>query len=121
MREKKMSETILIALVAFSVGFLNDANKPKQYSLELPQGRSENILIEANGKYACPTYCATEHLHTALMCKAECNHEHDAYQVHTSLLPKKKISFNGEIVLAMERVQTSKKKVKRVKPILASR
>ena len=116
-----MSETILIALIAFSVGFINDANKPVQYSLELASGRSENILIDANGKYACPTYCATEHLHTALMCKPECNHDHDAYQVHTSLLPQKKISLNGETVLAMERVQTSKSKVKRVKQTLASK
>ena len=34
-----MSETILIALIAFSVGFINDANKPVQYSLELASGR----------------------------------------------------------------------------------
>ena len=114
-----MSETIIIALIACSVGFFNDANKPKQYSLQLASGKSENILIEANGKYACPTYCSTEHLHTALMCKGECNHDHHAYQVHTSLLPQKKISFNGEIVLAMERVQTSKSKVKRVNQALA--
>ena len=116
-----MSETILIALIACSIGFFYDANKPKQYSLELASGKSENILIEANGKYACPTYCATEHLHTALMCKGECNHDHNAYQVHTSLLPKEKISFNGETVLAMERVQTSKLKSKRVKETLASK
>ena len=116
-----MNETIIIALIVFSVGFINDANKPIQYSLELASGRSENILIDANGKYACPTYCATQHLHTALMCKGECNHDHDAYQVHTSLLPQKKISFNGETVLTMERVQTSKSKVKRVKQTLASK
>ena len=114
-----MSETIIIALIACSVGFFNDANKPKQYSLQLASGKSENILIESNGKYACPTYCSTEHLHTALMCKGECNHDHHAYQVHTSLLPQKKISFNGEIVLAMERVETSKSKVKRVNQALA--
>ena len=116
-----MTETIIIALIAFSVGFINDANKPIQYSLELASGRSENILIDANGKYACPTYCATEHLHTALMCKGECNHDHDAYQVHTSLLPQKKISFNGETVLTMERVQTSKKKGRKVTQALVSK
>jgi len=116
-----MSETILIALVAFSVGFYNDANKPKQYSLELASGKSENILIESNGKYACPTYCAAEHLHTALMCEGECHHLHDAYQVHTSFLPQKKISFNGQTVLAMERVQTSKKKINGVNQALVSK
>ena len=116
-----MSETILIALIACSVGFYNDANKPKQYSLELTGGKSENILIESNGKYACPTYCATEHLHTALMCKPGCNHNHDAYQVHTTLIPKKKISFNGQTVLAMERVQISKKKINGVNQALVSK
>jgi len=114
-----MSETILIALIFWCVEIINDANKPKQYLLELAGGRSENILIEKNGIYACPTYCATEHLHTAFMCKLECNHDHDAYRLHTSFLPQKKISFNGEIVLAMERVQTSKSKVKRVNQALA--
>ena len=116
-----MSETIIIVLIAFSAGFISDANKPKQYSLELADGKSENILIESNGKYACPTYCATEHLHTALMCKPECNHNHDAYQVHTSLLPQKQISLNGQTVLAMERVQISKKKVKGINRTLVSK
>ena len=109
-----MSETILIALIACSVGFFNDANKPKQYSLELASGESENILIETNGKYACPTYCEINHLHTAIMCEDDCSHNHDSYQVHTSLQPNEKISFNGETVLAMKRVQASKKKTKDV-------
>ena len=116
-----MSETILIALIACSVGLFNDANKPKQYSLELAGGKSENILIESNGKYACPTYCATEHLHTALMCEQECDHEHDGYQVHTSLLPDKGILFNGKTVLAMELVQNPKSKVKKVNQTMESK
>ena len=30
-----MNETIIIALIACTLGLFNDANKPKQYSLEL--------------------------------------------------------------------------------------
>ena len=116
-----MSETIIIALIACSVGLFNDANKPKQYSLELAGGKSEDILIESNGKYACPTYCATEHLHTALMCTKECDHDHDGYQVHTSILPDKEILFNGKTVLAMELVQNPKSKVKKVNQTMESK
>jgi hypothetical protein len=116
-----MSETILIALIACTVGLFNDANKPKQYSLEFSKGKSENILIETNGKYACPKYCGTEHVHTALMCEGDCSHNHDSYQLHTSLSPNKKISLNGEIVLAMQKVQTSKKKNVRASQEVASK
>jgi len=105
-----MSETIIIALICTSLGLLNDAKKPKEYSLELAGGQSENVLIQSNGKYACPKYCATDHLHTAILCESECDHDHDSYQVNTSISPIEKISFNGQIVLAMERVSSKKKK-----------
>ena len=107
-----MSETLIILITAISIGLFQDARKPKQYALELENGKSEHILIENNGKYACPTYCATDHLHTAMMCSDNCNADEGAYQIHTSTQPNLGISFNGQTVLAMERVQTSKGKVK---------
>ena len=103
-----MNETIIIALIACTLGFFNDANKPKQYSIELASGESENILIESNGKYACPTYCATNHVHTAIMCESDCGHHHDSYNVSSSLLSDEKILFNGKAVLNMVKVQASK-------------
>ena len=116
-----MSETIIIALIAFSAGFLNDANKPKQYSLELAGGESENILVESNGNYACPAYCATDHLHTAIMCEPG-KHKHASnQQLQISLLPNEKMSFNGQAVLAMELVQKTKKKSGKAKETLASK
>ena len=33
-----------------------------------------------------PTYCATNHVHTAIMCESDCGHYHDSYNVSSSLL-----------------------------------
>ena len=107
-----MSETLILLTAAISIGLFHDAKKPKQYALELANGNSEHILVEDNGKYACPTYCAIDHLHTAKMCTDDCEVDNGAYQIHTSNQPNLSISFNGQTVLAMERVQTSKGKVK---------
>ena len=120
-----MSETIIIALICTSLGLLNDAKKPKEYSLELEGGKSENVLIESNGKYACPTYCSTDHLHTAILCNSDidndCSDNHNSYQVNTSVLSKEKISFKGQMVLAMERVEKVKKKKPSVTQTLVSK
>ena len=107
-----MSETIILLTAAISIGFFHDTRKPKEYTLELENGKFENVLIEDNGKYACPTYCATEHLHTAMICNDNCKTVDDAYQIQTSNHPDLSISFNGQTVLAMERVESKKGKVK---------
>ena len=125
LKGEKMSETIIIALICTSLGLLNDAKKPKEYSLELAGGKSENVLIESNGKYACPTYCSTDHLHTAILCNSdinsECSDNHNSYQVNTSVISKEKMSFKGQIVLAMERVENVKQKKPSVTQALVSK
>ena len=107
-----MSETIILLTAAISIGLFHDTRKPKEYTLELENGKYKNVLIEDNGKYACPTYCAAQHLHTAVICTDDCEIVDDAYQIHTSNHPSLNISLNGQTVLAMERVESKKGKAK---------
>ena len=51
-----LTETIIIAGIAFLIGFINDKNKPKEYYYE-------NRIVTVYDKYQCPTYCQTDHFH----------------------------------------------------------
>ena len=46
-----MSETIIMLLAAFGIGFYHDATGSKQYELELTDGNKASVIIKKNGKY----------------------------------------------------------------------
>ena len=103
-----MSETLLILAMAIGFGFYTDINKPKQYELDLENGKSEQIIVDKKSEYACPRYCAIDHYHIAQMCDEDCSHSHGDNRVHTLSKSNQQIEFNGQIVLAMERVSKIK-------------
>ena len=51
-----LTETIIIAGIAFLIGFINDKNKPKEYYYK-------NRIVTIYDKYQCPIYCKTDHYH----------------------------------------------------------
>ena len=51
-----LTETIIIAGIAFLIGFINNKNKPKEYYYE-------NRIVTVYKKYQCPIYCETDHYH----------------------------------------------------------
>lgn len=108
-----MSETLIILAMAVGFGFYTDFNHPKQYALNLENGITEQVIIQQKGKYACPRYCATDHYHIARMCERGCTHDHTDYRLHRTNNSKEQMVFNGQIVLAMERVSYAKDKMRK--------
>ena len=49
-------ETIIIIGIAFTIGFISDATKPKEYYYE-------DRIVTVYKKYQCPKYCQVDHFH----------------------------------------------------------
>ena len=49
-------ETIIIIGIAFTIGFISDATKPKEYYYE-------DRIVTVYKKYQCPEYCQVNHFH----------------------------------------------------------
>ena len=49
-------ETIIIIGIAFTIGFISDATKPKEYYYE-------DRIVTVYKKYQCPKYCEVRHFH----------------------------------------------------------
>mgnify|MGYP001443966157 CR=1 FL=1 len=77
-----MTETILILLAAFGIGFYHDANRATQYELELSDGNKASVIIKKNGKYSCPKYCDVDHSHTVEVCEDGCKKHHHNHYIH---------------------------------------
>ena len=51
-----ITETIIILGIAFTIGFVNDKTKPKEYYYE-------DRIVTVYKKYQCPEYCQVNHFH----------------------------------------------------------
>ena len=51
-----ITETIIIIGIAFTIGFVSDKIKPKEYYYE-------NRIVTVYKKYQCPNYCQVDHFH----------------------------------------------------------
>ena len=51
-----ITETIIILGIAFTIGFVNDKTKPKEYYYE-------DRIVTVYKKYQCPKYCGVRHFH----------------------------------------------------------
>ena len=52
------NEDLIMILIAFLLGYVDDINKPKEYYY----GDTHNVIL-VDKKYQCPTYCAVDHNH----------------------------------------------------------
>jgi len=66
-----MTGTILLIILATSVGIYHDTNKPTEYQLNMEDGSNTSIVLQKNSQYACPLYCEVNHIHHAVMCNDE--------------------------------------------------
>ena len=89
-----MSETIIILLAAFGIGFYNEANGPAQYELELEDGNKASVIIKKNGKYSCPSYCDVQHSHVVELCSDGCTKHHHNKYIHNFNADKVTASIN---------------------------
>ena len=51
-----IAETIIVIGIAFIIGFVSDATKPKEYYYE-------DRIVTVYKKYQCPEYCQVDHFH----------------------------------------------------------
>ena len=58
-----MNETLGIILIAVSVGFYMESNKPQYYLVHFRNGDIVPVEIRMQGSYFCPVYCAVDHAH----------------------------------------------------------
>ena len=79
-----MTGTILLIIIAASIGFYHDTNKPTEYELSMEDGSNVHIVLQKNSQYACPLYCEVNHIHHAIMCKDEKHIEDNKFVYHIS-------------------------------------
>ncbi len=62
-------ETLLLIILAASLGIFHNTNKLTQYELTMEDGSQAKITLKKNSQYACPLYCAADHTHQAIVCR----------------------------------------------------
>ena len=60
-------ELLMTLLIAFGIGKYSESKAPKYYEIITEEGKSYNIQVDKEQKYACPLYCGADHYHRALL------------------------------------------------------
>ena len=97
-----MTGTILLLIMAASIGIYHDSNKPTKYELNMEDGSNTHVVLQKNNQYACPLNCGVEHYHHAVIY----NNNEDAKNVyHISKPNDNGISLynSTKIILSMTR------------------
>ena len=72
-------DIIITIIIALGIGKISDINAPKHYDLITSEGKTVNVLIEKNARYACPLHCGSDHYHKTLKREADNNIEGDIF------------------------------------------
>ena len=59
-------DLIITLILALGVSKISDIHSPKNYDLITSEGKTINISIEKNARYACPVHCASDHYHKTI-------------------------------------------------------
>ena len=62
-----MTGTILLIILAASIGMYHDTNKPTEYELSMEDGSNKHVVLQKNSQYACPLHCEVDHIHHELV------------------------------------------------------
>lgn len=74
-------ELIMTLLIVFGIGKYSESKAPKYYEIITEQGKSYNIQIDKEQKYACPLHCGADHYHRALLLDKEVEDFLDFYNI----------------------------------------
>ena len=66
-----MTGSIVLIIMASSIGIFHDTNKPTEYELQMEDGTNTHLVLQKNSKYACPLYCGVDHYHHAVICNGK--------------------------------------------------
>ena len=105
-----MSETVIIIIMAAGIGLYLDTNKPTQYELNMEDGTQTEVVLQKNSSYACPLYCAAEHIHIAVTCKDKCQYHHKNFHLHNvTEIDNGFATFCSKKIIAMNKITVKKK------------
>ena len=79
-----MTGTIILIILAAVMGVYQDTNKPIEYELSMEDGSKTHVVLQKNSQYACPLYCAVDHVHHAVMCDDENQIQKNQFVYHIS-------------------------------------
>ena len=101
-----MTGTILLIILAASIGIFHDTNKPTEYELSMEDGSNVHVVLQKNSQYACPLYCGIDHVHHAVVCKDEKHIENNQFAYHISKTNESGFSFycSTSKILSMTRL-----------------
>ena len=60
-------ELLMTLLIAFGIGKYSESKAPKYYEMITEEGKTYNIQVDKEQKYACPLHCGADHYHRALL------------------------------------------------------
>ena len=101
---------IITIILAFGIGKISDINSPKHYDLITSEGKTVNVLIEKNARYACPLHCASDHYHKTIKLETDDadKRENDIFYVLYGF-GSESIYLNSYEVVDLHKVDTNKK------------
>ncbi len=68
-------------LIVLGIGKYSESKAPKYYEIITEEGKSHNIQIDKEQKYACPLHCGADHYHKALLLDKEVEEFLDFYTI----------------------------------------
>jgi len=109
-------ELIMTLLIVFGIGKYSESKAPKYYEIITEEGKSHNIRIDTDQKYACPLHCGADHYHQALILKEEVQELLDFYTIEG--FETDDFYLNSYAVIDLEEIiMDSGKKHQELKPL----
>ena len=109
-------ELIMTLLIVFGIGKYSESKAPKYYEIITSEGKSHNIQIDKEQKYACPLHCGAEHYHKALIKDKEVQEFLDYYTIKG--FETDSFYLNSYAVIDSEEIiMTSENKHQELKPL----
>ena len=75
-------DLIITLILALGIGKISDIHSPKNYDLITSEGKTVNISIEKNARYACPLHCASDHYHKTIKSEDDIKDEQVFYTLY---------------------------------------
>ena len=74
-------ELVMTLLIVLGIGKYSESKAPSYYEIITEGGKSYNVQIDKEQKYACPLHCGADHYHRALVLDEEVEEFFDFYNI----------------------------------------
>ena len=100
-------DLIITLILALGIGKISDIHSAKNYDLITSEGKTMNISIEKNAKYACPIHCGSDHYHKAVMSDHKINESDIFYTLYG--FGSSNVYLNSYEIVDLNKVESKKK------------